>query len=186
MHTKQVSPDLATLPDSTLIERSRNGDSNAFAELYHRYLTPVYRFIFRRVGGDTAAAEDLTSQVFLEALDHLTGYRERGRFVAWLFTITRRRLADRFRKASMDSLEDVPESVLGVPDGLEDRQDMHQLRQILQTLDDDQRELLQLRFSAELSFAEIAEVVGRNEAAVKMSLYRVLDKLRKQWEVGNE
>src|SRR5262245_7785389 len=116
--------DYATLSDSNLITRSRNGDSNAFAELYRRYLTPVYRFIFRRVGSDIALAEDLTSQVFLEVLDGLAGYRERGKFVAWLFTITRRRLADRFRKASMDSLEDIPESFLGVYDGLEDRQNM--------------------------------------------------------------
>ena len=186
MSTKLISPGEASLPDSSLIEQSRNGDPNAFAELYRRYLTPVYRFILRRVDGDVAAAEDLTSQVFLEALDHLPAYREQGRFVAWLFTITRHRVADRFRKTTMESLDDIPESVLGVPDGLEDRQNMNHLKAIFETLDDDQRELLQLRFSAELSFAEIADVLGRKEAAVKMSLYRVLDKLREQWEVGNE
>src|SRR5689334_17671052 len=158
MHTQQVSPDYITLHDSALIERSRDGDPNAFAELYRRYLTPVYRFIFQQVGGDLAVAEDLTSQVFLEALDHLTQYQERGKFVAWLFTITRRRLVDRFRKTYADSLEDIPESFLGISDGLEYRQNLNHLKQILKTLDDDQRELLQLRFSAELSFAEIASV----------------------------
>lgn len=186
MHTKPVFPDYAALNDSALIERSCDGDSNAFAELYRRYLTPVYRFIFQRVGGDVAVAEDLTSQVFLEALDGLSAYRERGKFVAWLFTITRRRLTDRFRKAAMDSLEDIPESLLGVSDGLEHRQTVNYLNQILKTLNDEQRELLQLRFSAELSFAEMAIVLGRNEAAIKMSLYRVLNKLREQWEIGNE
>lgn len=186
MHTQQVLPDYIALSDSALIERSRDGDPNAFAELYHRYLPPVYRFIFRRVGGDVTVAEDLTSQVFLEALDHLTKYQERGKFVAWLFTITRRRLVDRFRKTTMASLEDVSESVLGISDGLEHRQNMKHLQQILETLDDDQRELLQLRFSAQLSFAEMASVLRRNEAAVKMSLYRVLNKLREQWEAGDE
>lgn len=186
MRNTQVNADYAVLSDSTLIERSRNGDSNAFAELYHRYLTLVYRFIFQRVGGDVAATEDLTSQVFLEVLAHLAEYHERGKFIAWLFTITRRRVADRFRKTSIASLEDIPESFLGVPDGLEDRQNMQHLKQVLEALDEDQRELLQLRFTAELGFAEIAMILGKNEAAVKMSLYRVLDKLREYWEAGNE
>jgi RNA polymerase sigma-70 factor (ECF subfamily) len=186
MQSKLVSTNYTALSDNVLAERSRAGDTEAFAELYRRYLTPVYRFIFRRVGGDVAATEDLTSQVFLAALDGLSGYRERGRFVAWLFTITRRRLADRYRKSEADSLEDVPEALLGIPDGLEQHENMNRLKQLLATLDDEKRDLLQLRFSAELSFADIAAVLGRKEAAVKMSLYRVLDGLRAQWEAGNE
>jgi DNA-directed RNA polymerase specialized sigma24 family protein len=69
MQSHPVTMNYTTLNASTLAERSRAGDADAFAELYHRYLTPVYRFIFRRVGGDVAAAEDLTFQVFLEAFD---------------------------------------------------------------------------------------------------------------------
>src|SRR5512138_1476421 len=154
MQSKLVSTNYTALSDSALAERSRAGDTEAFAELYRRYLTPVYRFIFRRVGGDVAATEDLTSQVFLEALDGLSGYRERGRFVAWLFTITRHRLADRYPKAEMNSLEDIPESLLGSSDGLEQHENMRRLKQLLAALDEEKRELLQLRFSAELSFAE--------------------------------
>ena len=186
MQLKQTLSNYATLSDSALAERSRNGDPDAFAELYHRYMTPVYRFIFWRVGGDIAIAEDLTSQVFLEALNNLVGYRERGQFAAWLFTITRRRLVDVYRKPEMASLEDIPESLLGVSDGLEKHEDMSRLKQILASLDEEKRELLQLRFTAELSFADMAVVLRRSEAAVKMSLYRVLDGLRKQWEADNE
>src|SRR5262245_49941403 len=143
MQPKVVSTNYAALTEGALVERSRDGDAEAFAELYRRYLTPVYRFVFRRVGGDVAAAEGLTSQVFLEALHHLSRYRERGRFVAWLFTITRRRLADRYRKAEMDSLDDVPESLLGVPDGLVQHENMIHLKQLLAALDEEKRELLQ-------------------------------------------
>ena len=186
MQYKPATMNDTTLDDGILVQRSRAGDADAFAELYRRYLTPVYRFIFRRVGGDVGAAEDLTSQVFLEVFNGLSGYRDRGRFVAWLFTITRRRLADRYRKPEMDSLEDVHEALLGIPDGLEQHENMARLKQLLATLDEEKRELLQLRFSAELSFADMAAVLGRKEAAVKMSLYRVLDALRAQWEAGNE
>lgn len=87
MQLKQAFTNYTALSDDALIERSRNDDSDAFAELYSRYLTRVYRFIFRRAGGDVALAEDLTSQTFLEALDNLPKYRERGCFAAWLFTI---------------------------------------------------------------------------------------------------
>ena len=135
MQPKPVSTNYPALSDGILAEQSRGGDANAFAELYQRYLTPVYRYIFRRVGGDVAAAEDLTSQVFLEALHSLSGYRERGHFVAWLFTITRRRLADRYRRFEMDFLDDLPESLLGISDGLEHHENMTRLKQLLASLD---------------------------------------------------
>lgn len=186
MQLKQVTSNYTTLSDSALAERSRNGDPDAFAELYQRYLTPVYRYIFRRVGGNVAVAEDLTSQVFLEALNNLVRYHERGKFIAWLFTITRRRLVDVYRKPEMASLDDIPESLLGVYDGLEKHEDMSRLNHLLAALDEEKRELVQLRFCAELSFADMAAVLRRSEAAVKMSLYRVLDGLREQWEAANE
>ena len=186
MQLKQVFANYASLSDSVLVERSRDGDADAFAELYRRYLTPVYRFIFRQVGGDAALAEDLASQVFLETLDHLNGYREHGRFVAWLFTIVRRRLADCYRKGETDFLDDLPEALLGVSDNLEDRENMMRLKQFLTALDDEKRELLQLRFSADLSFADMAIALGKSEASVKMALYRILDGLREQWEAGDE
>jgi RNA polymerase sigma-70 factor, ECF subfamily len=186
MQPKTVPTSYATLSDSALIQRSRDGDADAFAELYRRYLTPIYRFIFRRMGGDVAAAEDLTSQVFLEALNGLSRYRERGQFVAWLFTIARRRLADCYRKPEMDLLEDIHESLPGISDGLEQHENMARLKQLLATLDEEKRELLQLRFSGGLSFAEMAAVLGRKEAAVKISFYRVLDGLRAEWEAGDE
>lgn len=186
MQTEQNSQNYSTLDDSVLTKQSREGDADAFAELYRRYLPPVYRFIFRRVSGNAVVAEDLTSQVFLEALNNLTAYRERGRFVAWLFTITRRRLVDYYRKLEATSLEDVPEALLGTSDELEENENRNRLKQVLSRLDEEKRELLQLRFSADLSFADMAAILGKNEAAVKMSLYRALDDLREQWEAENE
>jgi len=181
MQIKQILTNYATLDDSALTERSRFGDAEAFAELYRRYLNPVYRFLFKRTGGNVALAEDFTSQVFLEALDNLPKYRDRGRFAAWLFTIARHRLTDYYRKTRMDFLDKIPESLPGVSDDLEDRENMARLKQLLTALDYEKRELLQLRFTAELSFADMAAALGRSEASVKMSLYRVLDWLRGQW-----
>ena len=186
MQPKQVYVDHATFSDGALAECCRIGDADAFAELYRRYLNPVYRFLFRRTGGNVSLAEELTSQVFLDALDNLPHYRERGSFAAWLFTIARRRLADHYRKGQMDILNEIPDELFGISDNLEDRENMERLKLLLSALDAEKRELLQLRFSAELSFADMAVTLGKSEAAVKMSLYRVLNWLRGQWEVGNE
>lgn len=186
MQNRPVIPNYPALDDSALVQRSQHGDADAYAELYRRYLTPIYKYIFRRVVGNSSVAEDLTSQVFLEALNNLSAYRERGRFIAWLFTITRRRLVDSYRKTETTSLDDVPESLLGISDEHEARENRNRLKQLLAALDEEKRELLRLRFSAELSFADMAAVLGKNEAAVKMQLYRILDGLREQWEVGYE
>ncbi|MDO9129198.1 MAG: sigma-70 family RNA polymerase sigma factor [Anaerolineales bacterium] len=94
-----------TLQDeAALVERARR-DPSAFAALYHRYLTPVYRYLYRRLG-NAHDAEDLTAQVFIEALEGLVAYRERGKFVAWLFTIARHRLTDFYRQRVPATLDD--------------------------------------------------------------------------------
>jgi DNA-directed RNA polymerase specialized sigma24 family protein len=76
--------------------RSASGQA-AFAALYRRYLAPLYRYLYVRTG-DVGAAEDLTSQTFVAALEGLPRYRERGTFAGWLFTIVARKRMDE-RKA---------------------------------------------------------------------------------------
>lgn len=82
--------------DAALVQATRR-DPAAFAALYRRYVGPVYRYLYSRLG-DVPEAEDLTAQVFAEALQALPGYRERQRFAAWLFSIARRRAADHYRR----------------------------------------------------------------------------------------
>src|SRR5690606_23373838 len=84
-------------PDDAALVRAARGDPAAFAALYRRYVGPVYRYLYSRLG-HAAEAEDLTAQVFSEALQALPRYRERKRFAAWLFAIARRRLADHYRR----------------------------------------------------------------------------------------
>jgi RNA polymerase sigma-70 factor (ECF subfamily) len=70
--------DYTVLDDAALVRRSCS-DAEAFAVLYRRYLTPLYRYLYRRLGNEKDA-EDLTAQVFTEALEGLAAVRERGRF----------------------------------------------------------------------------------------------------------
>lgn len=171
--------------EAALVEAARH-DAEAFAALYRRYLTPLYRYLFNRLT-NVHDAEDLTTQVFIEALEGLAAhrYREGGCFSAWLFTIARRRLVDFYRRHPHAALHDPPSPEPGLPARVEKSEDMQRLAGLLAQLDEDQQELLRLRFSAGLSFAEIGLLDGRSEAAVKMAVYRTLQHLRARWEVKN-
>ena len=176
--------DYSSLDDAALVKHA-SSDAEAFAVLYHRYLTPVYRYLYRRLGNEKEA-EDLTAQVFVEALEGLPGYRERGRFASWLFTIARRRLVDLYRQRVPDQLDDPPDNAPGLQAFVEQDETYTQLEELLSQLDDDQQEILRLRFAAGLEFAEVASVLKRSPGAVKMKLYRTLDWLRANWERNHE
>ena len=83
--------------DDAVLVRAARHDLAAFAALYRRYVTPIYRYLYSRVG-NAADAEDLTAQTFVAALEGLPGYRERGNFAAWLFTIAHNKAADHHRQ----------------------------------------------------------------------------------------
>ena len=103
-------------------------DSEAFAALYRRYLNPLYRYLLRRSNG-VHDAEDLTAQVFTEALEGLVDgrYREGGCFAAWLFTIARRRLVDFYRMRPVEPLGDPPSPEPGLLVAVEKGEDLQRL-----------------------------------------------------------
>ena len=185
--------------DPALIEQARR-DPEAFAALYRRYLTPVYRYLYSRLGS-VHDAEDITTQVFIDALEGLSAnlYRAGGCFSAWLFTIARRRLVDFYRQRPTNPLGpticqanrtgadlcEIPSAEPGLLAALEKSDDLKRLTHLLAQLDEEKQELLRLRFSAGLGFSEIALLENRSEAAVKMALYRALDWLREHWEAEN-
>lgn len=179
--------------DATLAASARH-DPEAFGTLYRRYVQRVYRYVFSIVN-DTLEAEDLTAEVFMAALEGLSGYREQGLFSAWLFAIARNKarahFRRRFRRQALETPEDVLTSTQAAEawDPLADFEyveRLQRLQQMVRLLTSEERELLRLRFAAELSFSEIAEVLGRKEAAVKMNLYRLLERLNRDWEKENE
>ena len=158
----------------------------AFEPLYHRYKERIYRYLFFRLRQEEDAA-DLTQQVFLKALSALPAYRSRGvPFAAWLFRIASRMTSDAYRsKKAHVSWEHLPDAdSLLIEADLETfllhQERLDHLRQVLDQLDPVKRELLALRFSAGLSSAEIALVVGKSQAAVKRQLTRVLQGLKEQ------
>lgn len=167
-----------TRGDAELVALARE-DPRAFALLYARYLDPVHRFCYRRLGS-REAAEDATSLVFTKALAAFPRYRDTS-FRAWLFTIAHHVVADRYRAARADQpLETAVDLADPAPSpedhalAAEDRRDLHLL---LARLPEHQRQVVELRLAG-LSGAEIAQVMGRSPANVNVTQSRAMARLR--------
>jgi len=166
-----------------LIDAARE-DPAAFGQLYERYVHPIYRYVYSRVES-THEAEDITSQTFMAAYEALERYRERGQFSAWLFRIARSKLNDHFRRSRREVGLEVAGEVLEREDALGTlirAEELTRIRSVISHLDEDEQELIRLRYVADLSFAEIADLLGRREDAVKKSVYRLLARLKSQVE----
>ena len=157
--------------DASLVKAARR-DPAAFATLYRRYVTPIYRYLYSRVGNG-ADAEDLTAQVFTEALEGLHRYRERGNFAAWLFTIARHKVTDHYRRQrphvplneALDSPADGADPLTHVVQ----EETLRRLAALVARLDEKQQELLRLRFAADLTYGEV-HVIGARLVEEQMRL----------------
>jgi len=159
----------------------------AFAPLYLRYVERVYRYVYSRVG-NSVESEDITAQVFEDAINSLPKYQSQGRFAGWLFTLAYRRCADYHRLPGMQSITDQFTSDLA-NDPMEQvirRENYQHLERILFDLKEEERELLRLHFAARLTYVEMGQVLRRNTGAIKMAMSRLIQRLKSQWEVENE
>lgn len=169
--------------DAQLVTAARQNRS-AFVTLYRRYLPRVYRYVYRRVGNQQDA-EDVTASVFTEALECLEDYREQGSFAGWLFTIAHHRVADHHRRQreNVDFRQVAPflaDPALDVESRMEQEERLVRLAATIWELAPDRQDALALRFFSELSNKEVAQVMGKSEAAVKMLVCRALRQLRRR------
>jgi RNA polymerase sigma-70 factor (ECF subfamily) len=178
-----VKPEHSPPTDEKLIARAQRGDTAAFGDLYERYLTTIFRYVFYRVGERTEA-EDLTETVFLKAWEALGRYRVREvPFRAWLYRIAHNTLIDCYRTTKetvpLDEQCELPDPA-DQPDELFDLQESRAaVTQALQNLPPDYQHVLTLRFISGLSHAETSQVLGRSEKAVRVLQHRALNALRK-------
>ena len=165
-----------------LIEEAQK-DPARFAELYGNNFDRVYAYIARRVR-DRNDAEDLTSEVFHQALAGLPRFEWRGApFAAWLFKIASNAIIDRAKRAAKE--QEVP-AILDVPTEVSPKEiedDIEQRARLFQLVDRlpvDQRRVIGMRFAEEKNIREIAQELGRSEGAVKQLQFRALQNLRAQ------
>lgn len=177
--------------DESDLVRQAFQDVEAFAELYRRHLTRVYRYHMAHVG-NARDAEDLTSQTFMAALEGIRSFRGNGSFAAWLFGIASRKKLMFFRKISsrpevtLDAALQTPS-----PEPPTDKAAYHRLQlkavsRALRQISADRAEALILTYFGGLSRAEAGRVLNKSEAAVKMLISRGLQDLRERTSLALE
>jgi RNA polymerase sigma-70 factor, ECF subfamily len=167
-----------------MVRDARAGDSSALGQLYDTYRDRVARFATGRLG-DAEKAEDVTSETFEAVCRNLGSYQPGTDFEAWLFTIAHRRVADhfrrRFRRREVELDEALPGPLPAV-DGPEETVLAAERRAevvgAFRRLRADQQEVLALRVLGGLSAAQVGEVLGKSEGAVRVAQHRALRSLR--------
>lgn len=173
--------------DTELVERSIEGDTEAFGDLYQRYLSRIYRYIYYRVG-EEREAEDLTETVFLKVWEAMPRFRVgEVSFKTWIYRVAHNLLVDHYRTRKEPPL--TMDLDLEDPKPLPEEEVMRQEKQewisaAIAQLNPDYQQILALRFINGLSHAEASEVVGRSVAAVRVMQHRALKALAKQLRGG--
>jgi RNA polymerase sigma factor (sigma-70 family) len=168
--------------DEALMQAVREGDVAKLGLLFERYHVHLFDFL-ARMTGDRTAAEDLVQDVFMRILKYRSTFRDGGSFETWLFHIARNARADYFRKRRpneplpQDDMER-PETAPGPASQLEADREHVRLRRALMLLREDKRELLVLARYQNMSYEQIAEVLGIEVGAVKVRVHRAIRELR--------
>lgn len=173
--------------DDALILNAMKGDETALAAVYDFYARRIYRYFFSRVE-NAEDADDLTAQTFMSIIEALPHYQHHGQFTAWVFQIAHSKVMDFFRRAHSRIKQEADADGVVSDQALENiiqRQTAEALKFHIQSLGDDEQELLRLRFVGDLTYPEIAQSLGRKEDAVRKSLNRILNKLYERMEADH-
>ena len=174
--------------EQSLVRRAQEHDQIALTQLYEENFDKIYRYVVLKIG-DRAEAEDMTQQVFLNALKSISSYKYKGmRFSSWLFRIAHNQVVDYYRKKKRSATVPLDENIASGYDnpGLEaeKKMEIEQMNQATRQLTQAQQEVISLRFAGELSVAEVAKVMKKSEGAVKALQHAAILSLRKIMSVG--
>ena len=179
----------STPTDEANLAREAAVNAEAFAELYRRHITRVYRYHAAHTG-NVKDAEDLTSQTFMAALEGIRSYRGDAPFAAWLMGIASKKRFLFFRgrrpEVPMEAALQTPSPGLPTDKAAMSRLRIESISRALKQISADRAEALILRFFGELSMAEIGSVLNKSEAAVKMLVARGLQDLRERTSLALE
>jgi RNA polymerase sigma-70 factor (ECF subfamily) len=180
-------------PDSSdeleLVQRAST-DAEAFGLLYERHVRRIYNYIYYRTG-NPHDAEDLTARVFQRALRHVAAFEDKGvPFSAWLYRIAHNLVANWHRDRSRRPVVPLEDHVAAVGQSVHPEaeavaaEERDALLAVVRRMPEERQQLLILKFVERLSNAEIGQIMGRTEGAIKSLYHRTLNSLRE--ELGGE
>jgi RNA polymerase sigma-70 factor (ECF subfamily) len=176
----------AHVEDSLLVERVRRGDRQAFEALYRRFFPRIYRFVQKRMG-NRADVEETVQEIFIAAFSSLGGYRGEAPFGAWVYGLSRRTVANRFKRKRAETVPwndgdgALADALSGSRDGsdapdphavYERKERLAQLELAAQQLSPVQWESFRLHHLEDVPIDDIARRGGLSRDAVKSHLYR--------------
>lgn len=170
-----------------LVLRWQKGDKQAFTLLYTHFAKPIYSFVYYKVH-HKETAEDLVSTAFMKAVAAVNSFNvEKGTFSAWMYQIARNTVVNHYRaqkpEFGMDEQWDIAskENVAGT---FATKEEVRQVQTYLAKLPAEQQEIMTMRLWDSMSYAEIAEILGKSEASCKMSFSRTIKKIREELPVA--
>jgi len=169
--------------EQSLVQRAQQHDQEAFAQLYEKYFDKIYRYVALKIG-NRVEAEDMTQQVFVNALHSISSYKWRGfPFSAWLFRIAHNQVVDYLRKKTRQPTVSLNESLTVSESNpqktVEQKMNVEQLVLVTRKLTPAQQEVILLRFAGELPIAQVAKIMGKSEGAIKALQHSAIVALRK-------
>ena len=175
--------------EESLVRRAQHRDQEAFAQLYEEHFDKIYRYVTLKIGNETEA-EDMTQQVFLNALQSISSFKWKGiPFSAWLFRIAHNQVVD-YLKSKKRTAVPLDESLASNDNNpqlvVEQKLDIEQLLLATKQLTEAQREVISLRFTSELPIAQVAKAMGKSQGAVKALQHSAIVALRKTLRVTED
>jgi RNA polymerase sigma-70 factor (ECF subfamily) len=166
--------------EAEIVARVLKGDRRAYALLVEKYKSPIYNLAYRMTGNQEDA-EDLTQETFIRTYQYLWRYDPRRKFFTWLYTIAFNLIKNHFKKNKYNkSSEELSEHSLTDKNPSPEAKviETQEISVGLLRLEYESKALLIMKFQQGLTFEEIAEVTGKSVSAIKMSIYRGLEKLK--------
>lgn len=180
-------PNIPLIDEEALINGAKQNSKN-FDKLYDKYFEQIFLFILKRVQTNEIAS-DITSQVFLKALQNISKFKFVGiLFSSWLYRIARNEIYDQHKKNNIHLVLSI--ETKGVKRMAQEmveeqtEQDFSELYKALKVLKEEDLELIELRFFEDKPFKEIGEILEMTENNAKVKTYRVLDKLKTHFKNG--
>ena len=166
--------------EAEIVSKILKGDRQAYALLVDEYKSPIYNLAYR-ITANVEDADDITQETFIRAYQYLWRYDPRKKYFTWLYTIAFNLIKNHIRKNKKEILSDelnASSLTANNPSPEEKLIEDQEISSYLLLLEDESQALLIMKYQEELSFDEIAGITGKSLSAVKMRIYRSLEKLR--------
>lgn len=167
-----------------IIRQAQDGNPEYFGLLYDHYLTPIYRFVFLKIGRRDET-QDLVHEVFLSAWKNIDDFDQRGfPFSSWLYRIARNKVIDYYRtRKPSTTLDEVDEERIKLMPAIEKQIDadidFKLIQGAIRQLNEEQQTVVLMRFVEEISYPEIAAFLEKSEGAVRLIQHRAIQNLKK-------